>query len=121
MCLSVCEDVHMNPEVSDSTEVELLQRVVSHPPPLPLLPFALCPSWGWEWNLGPLQGQQVLLTTEPSLQPLSVGILGKCPLGLCGLAIFYNIILNELVPSLSTGYQGDCCPSPKLQLDTCVS
>ena len=25
----------------------------------------------WESNLGPLQGQQMLLTTGPSLQPLS--------------------------------------------------
>jgi hypothetical protein len=25
--------------------------------------------WQWESNLGPLQEQQVLLTTEPSLQP----------------------------------------------------
>ena len=33
------------------------------------------PPYGWEPNLGPLEKQQVLLTPEPSLQPLIQYIL----------------------------------------------
>jgi hypothetical protein len=35
----------------------------------------------WKLNLGPLQEQQVLLVTEPSLQPLFLKIICKCVQG----------------------------------------
>lgn len=65
MCISVCLRVcvpricPVPEEGLDSPELELTEGCEQ-------------PCGGWEFNLGPLQKQQVLISAQPSLQPLVI-------------------------------------------------